>query len=57
MAFAVYFGAHANATRFFTKAFASRMHSSTRRQLSFADRVKYQRAIEEVYWRHLGCAQ
>ena len=52
MAFAVYFGAHANAARFFTKAFASRTHSSTQRQLSFADRVTYQRAIEEVYWRH-----
>src|SRR5437016_4399411 len=52
MAFAVYFGAHANAARFFTKAFASRTHSSTQRQLSFADRVAYQRAIEEVYWRH-----
>jgi len=52
MAFAVYFGAHANAARFFTKAFANRIHSSTRQQLSFADRIKYQRAIEEVYWRH-----
>src|SRR5438132_1151242 len=51
MAFAVYFGAHANAARFFTKAFASRTRSSTQRQLSFADRVTYQRAIEEVYWR------
>src|SRR5437588_2550746 len=52
MAFAVYFGAHANAARFFTKAFSSRTHSSTPRQLSFADRIAYQRAIEEVYWRH-----
>src|SRR5437899_3501276 len=52
MAFAVYFGAHANAARFLTKAFSSRTHSSTPRQLSFADRIAYQRAIEEVYWRH-----
>src|SRR5205807_10602329 len=52
VAFAIYFGAQANAARFFTKAFASRTHSSTQRQLSFADRVAYQRAIEEVYWRH-----
>ena len=52
VAFAIYFGAQANAARFFTKAFASRTHSSTQRQLSFADRVTYQRAIEEVYWRH-----
>ena len=52
-AFAVYFaGARADAARFFTKAFARRTHSSTQRQLSFADRVTYQRAIEEVYWRH-----
>src|SRR5437660_928300 len=52
-AFAIYFaGARADAARFFTKAFASRTHSSTQRQLSLADRVAYQRAIEEVYWRH-----
>src|SRR5437660_1850376 len=52
-AFAVYFaGTRADAARFFTKAFARRTHSSTQRQLSFADRVTYQRAIEEVYWRH-----
>src|SRR5947208_3578059 len=52
-AFAIYFaGARADAARFFTKAFASRTDSSTQRQLSFADRIAYQRAIEEVYWRH-----
>src|SRR3954465_2690275 len=27
-------------------------HSFCLRQLPFADRVAYQRAIEEVYWRH-----
>src|SRR6266568_4027586 len=49
VAFAVYFGVHANAARFFIKGFARVTH---RRQLSFAERVSYQRAIEEVYWRH-----
>jgi hypothetical protein len=27
----------------------------TQRTLSFADRVAYQRAIEDVYWRHRIC--
>src|SRR5262245_60216560 len=31
-------------------AFAANEHET--RSLSFADRVAYQRAIEEVYWRH-----
>src|SRR6266550_1853957 len=31
-------------------AFGAKGHQS--RSLSFADRVSYQRAIEEVYWRH-----
>src|ERR1043166_8455235 len=31
-------------------AFGANAHQS--RSLSFADRVAYQRAIEEVYWRH-----
>src|SRR6266567_1894862 len=49
LAFAIYFGAQANAARFFTKGLARVTHQ---RELSFADRVTYQRAIEEVYWRH-----
>src|SRR5947208_2735539 len=31
----------------------SRAESAQTRTLTFADRVAYQRAIEEVYWRHL----
>jgi len=35
-----------------TSAAAKLGHGFDLRQLSFADRVAYQRAIEEVYWRH-----
>src|SRR5260370_38959167 len=53
-ALAVYFaGAHADAARLSSKALTGLGHSSSpKRDLSFGDRVTYQRAIEEVYWRH-----
>src|SRR5438132_11306637 len=50
-ALATYVASHAGGASPSARAFHNAVRPS-KRQLSFEDRVNYQRIIEEVYWRH-----